>query len=58
MDRIILLLENPLALSPALFQFGLAGLLAAATGLGWCQVVRSVAEATLSSRRKLVLAGR
>jgi hypothetical protein len=37
MDRIILLLENPLALSPALFQFGLAG-------LGWCQVVRFVAR--------------
>lgn len=58
MQRIMPLLENPLALSPALFQFGLAGLLAAAAGLAWCQVVRFVAAATPSSRRKLVLAGR
>ena len=43
---------------PVLFQFGLAGLLAAAAGLAWCQVVRLVTAATLSSRRKLMLAGR
>jgi hypothetical protein len=46
MERIIPLLENPLV-----FQFGLAGLLAAAAGVAWCLVARFAATATFSSQR-------
>ncbi len=58
MERIFPLLESPLALSPALLQFGVAGILAAAAGLAWSQAVRVVALAAPSSGRKLDLAQR
>jgi hypothetical protein len=45
MERILPFLDNPLALSPALIQFGIAGLLAAAAGLAWSQALKVVGAA-------------
>jgi hypothetical protein len=58
MERILLMLENPLALSPALLQFGLTGLIAATAGLMWYQSARLVTAVALSSRRRLLLVSR
>jgi hypothetical protein len=57
MERIIPLLENPLALSPAVLQFGLAGILAAAAGLAWSQALRLGTAAIPASLRQAAIAG-
>jgi hypothetical protein len=58
MERFIPLLANPMALSPALLQFGLAGILAAAAGLAWSGALRlSVVAVSFAPRRQLI-AGR
>ena len=58
MERFIPLLENPMALSPALIQFGLAGILAAAAGLAWSGTLRLSAAAVSFSPRRQLIAGR